>query len=109
MNSLRVDIVYPSGYSPSIASCGIINMYPILDNTYPIKIAVKVAGTHTNNCRTQELTLTHYVFNTAEKAQAFCDKALTCFRTDDTERYQTLLSEMLESGDMQSIGSFVYL
>ena len=108
MNSLRVSIVYPSGYSPTISSCGILDMYPIIDNTYPIKIGLKVAGSHTNNCRTQHLLLTHLVFNEVDKAQEFCNLALPMMRNDFGDKFLELVNSMKESNDMQSIGGYVY-
>ena len=108
MNDLRISVVYPDGYAPIIASCGILSMYPIVDNKHPIKIGLKVAGTHTNNCRTQELILTHYVFEKVEKAQEFCDKALPCMQNDDSDSYNELVETMLASEDMESIGQVYY-
>ena len=108
MHDLRVSVVYDSGYAPSVPSCGILKVFPILDNTHPIKIGIRVAGTHTNNCKTQDLTMTHLVFDTVEKAQKFCDEAMPCFENDDTEAYRALQEKMLEAGDMKSIGSFYW-
>ena len=108
MHNLRVSVVYPSGYAPSIASCGILGMYPILDDEFPIKIALRVSGAYTNNGRKQDLPLTHIVFDTAEKAQEFCDKALPCFQNDNEDGYRELVDTMLKSGDMKSVGTFYY-
>lgn len=90
MNSLRISVVYPSGYAPIIASCGVLAMYPMIDNEHPIKIGLKVAGTHTSNCKTQELLLTHYVFDELEKAQEF--NVIRCFRL-----YRTVMPNRIET------------
>ena len=108
MHSLRISIVYPSGYAPTISSDGILAIYPVIDNTHPIKIGLKVAGTHTNNCRTQHLLLTHLVFDEVDKAEKFCRKALPMMQNDNEDKYYELVDSMLKSQDMQSIGHFRY-
>lgn len=108
MNGLRISVVYPSGYAPVIASCGVLAMYPMINNEHPIKIGVRVAGTHTNDCRTQELLLTHIVFDELEKAQEFCDKAFPCMQNNDSEAYKNLVEAMLASGEMKSVGYVYY-
>ena len=108
MNNLRVSIVYPDGYAPSVASCGVLKLYPLIDDEHPIKIKVRIAGTHTNNGRTQDLLLTHLTFDTADKAEKFCKEALPCFQNDDEEAYQKLVNTMLKENSMKSVGQFYY-